>query len=213
MTNIITERIKRINNFSKACDIMIDNENSKLLNSWKNGFIIKQKKVLYSSIDEYENLRNNFCDNIRNKWKFILDDINPISNNFNLDIRTNKGGRKIIIREELSKLTKGKVNEWCSKVTNIICNSLCELDRMLSNYLNPDKLKWLIYNITTNIVIFGSESKKIHDCSIDNGLILEVKQFKCPKCKNLVDDLCFPEFCDSYRCSDCEKNLPMDFDV
>tara|TARA_A100001011_G_C14021395_1_gene719621 strand:- start:177 stop:818 length:642 start_codon:yes stop_codon:yes gene_type:complete len=213
MSNEITDRIKRINNFSKACDIMIDNENAKLLNSWKNGFIIKQKKVVYSSKDEYEKLSKNFCDNILNKWKFILNDINPISNNFSLDRRTNKGGRRIIINEELSKLTKGEVDDWCSKVTNIVSNSLCELDRMLSNYLKPDKLKWLIYNITTNIVIYGRESEQLHDYCNNNGLISEVKQFECPKCKNFVVDLCFPEFCSSYRCYDCEKNLPLDLDV
>jgi len=166
-----------------VCTVINNRELVKLKRKIEEEYYIPYDKVTYISEEEYETLRDNFFDSIKNDWNNLI--------NYNTS--------KDFLEEQLKILTKNEINQWCNDTAIIINNCLRSFIDYLPDLKNMPN-NWSVVNhleqMISSILFYGSEFRR-------NGLIEKVKMFKCPKCNEISKDIFIPEFCHTYRCTKC----------
>jgi len=173
-----------------VCTVINNRKLSELSRKIKEEYYIPYKKVTYISEEEYETLRDNFFENIKGKYIKLI----------------NYNSSKEFLENQLNLLTKNEIIGWCynsSIILNNIIRSfidyLPDLKKMPNNWSVVDQ----ITSILSSVLFHGSEFK-------NDGLINNIKQFKCPKCNQNSKDIFIPEFCDTYRCTKCIDKFDRD---
>lgn len=139
------------------------------------------KRVLYNSWDEFENLRENF----RERIPEILKNTDGLKTIF-LNADENKLRSKYPMEDELRKslrdLVKGENEPWVLETTRIIINALRGLDSTINIMSSSnDEINWdevyieMAYGIIMNIIIETREN--MGECELNR-----LCYFKCTKC-------------------------------
>ena len=183
-------------------------------------------KVLYESIDEYNQFREEFNvslpqlirDNHVDDW--IYTDYGSVA----------KKGIKFSNRFEnvlfgsLSRLTKNQVPDWTKNTANILSDAIRGMAKSVSRMINMQHSISVCSDCETedvvemdtafenreicNIMIVGMINNVLFDTegedagSDSGGMLKKIRLFECEKCSKLVDNLFDGELCIS--CVDCD---------
>lgn len=163
-------------------------------------------KVLYQSLDEYNLLRKDFETilpqlirvNRIDDWTYY--DI-YYKTKFGIQFSNRFEG---VIFEALSTLTKNQVPDWTKTTTDILSNAIRGMAKSVS------RMKHMRHSVVVcsdcgnegfedrevcNIMIVGMINNVLFDTegeemgSDECGMLQAIRQFKCGKCSNLVDNL------------------------
>ena len=138
-------------------------------------------RILYDSWDEFENLREDFRENISELLKNVDGICNIFLSNENDEIRI-KSPNENELNNALRKLVKFNNEPWVIEITRIIINALrgVEVTLNLMKFIDDESnelYRELAYGIIINIVLETREN--MGDCEINR-----LCYFKCKKCNN-----------------------------
>lgn len=179
-------------NLSKTCKILYDKDYLDNMKSINDNNI--HKKVYYDNWNEYEDLVNDFKNNLLNvikntgmdDWQYFEYFAKPSEYKFGVKFTSSC---EYELTNLLKKLTKGQNNLWVEHISKIIDSSIRGLAKSIS-LIEDEEFQYYFRNknICNKMVCNMINTILFHTADVEENFELDkIRCFICKKCKNEVD--------------------------